>query len=399
MNKTFCVLPWVNITTHPDGSIKPCCVSQDFIRKPNGENYNLGKDSIEEIYNSPDYINIRTKMLNGEEVSGCGQCYAYEKYGGSSNRIIYNNQWRFRTFDNPIAETKIQYFDLRFGNLCNLSCRSCQPDSSSMFAKESSELQSQGMSKFHPIYTDVDDWYESNTFDSNVNGQLDNLLLVYLTGGEPTIIDKNIEIFQRLIDTGNSDKVRLLINSNMTNLKPAFHDMLSKFKAVTFNASIDGYGDMQEYLRYPSKWSQIDSNIKKLVLTSKVTIKPTPVIQTTNLNKIVDLFEYFEIFNREQDRLVMDMMPIILENPSHLNLVHLPTKYKKMCWDRIEEWLNTKCKYQTPAFHNRIQGLKNKCVTIGDQAQLKTYLEYNTLFDRNRNHWLKDINPELYSIL
>ena len=31
---------------------------------------------------------------------------------------------------------KIKYFDLRFGNLCNLSCRSCNPTASSQIAKE-----------------------------------------------------------------------------------------------------------------------------------------------------------------------------------------------------------------------------------------------------------------------
>jgi hypothetical protein len=90
---TYCVLPWVNITVDPDGSIKPCCVSQDFIKKPTGEKFNLGFDKIEDIVNSKDLVEIRQKMLAGEKVAGCSQCYQHEEYGGKSQRLQYNQMF------------------------------------------------------------------------------------------------------------------------------------------------------------------------------------------------------------------------------------------------------------------------------------------------------------------
>ena len=75
MSKTFCVMPWINVSTDPDGTIIPCCISRDVIKKSDGTPYNLGHDKIEDFFNSPDFVNIREKMLKGEKVDGCSQCY------------------------------------------------------------------------------------------------------------------------------------------------------------------------------------------------------------------------------------------------------------------------------------------------------------------------------------
>jgi MoaA/NifB/PqqE/SkfB family radical SAM enzyme len=188
---TYCVLPWVNITVDPDGSIKPCCVSQDFIKKPTGEKFNLGFDKIEDIVNSQDLVEIRQQMLAGEKVAGCSQCYQHEEYGGKSQRLQYNQMFPLKFSQSHVERTDIKYFDLRLGNLCNLNCRSCSPKNSSQFSKEINELHNTNITKFHEILPlTVDTWYESDVFMDNIDGQLKNIKLLYLTGGEPTIIKK-----------------------------------------------------------------------------------------------------------------------------------------------------------------------------------------------------------------
>jgi MoaA/NifB/PqqE/SkfB family radical SAM enzyme len=397
---TYCVLPWVNITVDPDGSIKPCCVSQDFIKKPTGEKFNLGFDKIEDIVNSKDLVDIRQKMLAGEKVAGCSQCYQHEEYGGKSQRLQYNQMFPLKFSQSHVERTDIKYFDLRLGNLCNLNCRSCSPKNSSQFSKEINELHNTNITKFHEILPlTIDTWYESDVFMDNIDSQLKNIKLLYLTGGEPTIIKKNFEILNKLISTGFSKNITVMINSNMTNLNSDFYEILDEFKSVIFFASIDGTGPIQEYLRYPSDWNQIDNNITKLIKRANIKIRPTPVIQTTNLNKIVDLFEYFENFNISANKSIVEMMPIILENPKYLDLLYLPLDYKLMCWERIEKFIKN-CKFQSPLFFNKMEALKNKCLRDSvDLEYLNLYKEYNTILDINRNQKLSDINPELYSIL
>ena len=397
---TYCVLPWVNITVDPDGSIKPCCVSQDFIKKPTGEKFNLGFDKIEDIVNSQDLVEIRQKMLAGERVAGCSQCYQHEEYGGKSQRLQYNQMFPLKFSQSHVERTDIKYFDLRLGNLCNLNCRSCSPKNSSQFSKEINELHNTNITKFHEILPlTIDTWYESDVFMDNIDGQLKNIKLLYLTGGEPTIIKKNFEILNKLISTGFSKNITVMINSNMTNLNSDFYEILDEFKSVIFFASVDGIGPIQEYLRYPSDWNQIDNNITKLIKRANIKIRPTPVIQTTNLNKIVDLFEYFENFNISANKSIVEMMPIVLENPKYLDLLYLPLDYKLMCWERIEKFIKN-CKFQGPLFFNKMKALKNKCLKDSvDLEYLNLYKEYNTILDINRNQKLSDINPELHTIL
>jgi len=397
---TYCVLPWVNITVDPDGSIKPCCVSQDFIKKPTGEKFNLGFDKIEDIVNSQDLVEIRQKMLAGERVAGCSECYQHEEYGGKSQRLQYNQMFPLKFSQSHVERTDIKYFDLRLGNLCNLNCRSCSPKNSSQFSKEINELHNTNITKFHEILPlTIDTWYESDVFMDNIDGQLKNIKLLYLTGGEPTIIKKNFEILNKLISTGFSKNITVMINSNMTNLNSDFYEILDEFKSVIFFASIDGTGPIQEYLRYPSDWNQIDNNITKLIKRANIKIRPTPVIQTTNLNKIVDLFEYFENFNISANKSIVEMMPIVLENPKYLDLLYLPLDYKLLCWERIEKFIKN-CKFQGPLFFNKMKALKNKCLRDSvDLEYLNLYKEYNTILDINRNQKLSDINPELYTIL
>jgi len=172
MSKSFCIMPWNNVSVDPDGSVKPCCISRDYIKKSDGTKFNLGHDKIEDFYNSPDYIEIRQKMLSGETVPGCSQCTQIESYGKESKRIITN-----RRFADQLNQTEttvksdIEYFDLRFGNLCNLKCRSCIPLNSSQLDKQ--VIEHPKLKKFyHNSNYNINDWYETEIFDSNLFSNL-----------------------------------------------------------------------------------------------------------------------------------------------------------------------------------------------------------------------------------
>lgn len=396
-NKSYCILPWMNISVDPDGYVKPCCVSTQ--RLP----YNLGHNTLAEIVNSSEMIQLRQDMIDGVLVSGCNECYQQEKYGGKSLRQIHTDAWKFipsvkLKLDNPTTEISIgvEYFDLRFGNMCNLQCRSCSPDNSSQLAKEFRQLN-------FPVSVqdNINDWYQTDTFIENIKSQLDNIKVLYITGGEPTIIEKNFEILEYLISEGKSQDIILQLNTNLTNIKPRFLDLLSKFKYVILFASIDGIGPVQEYLRYPSKWVQIDKNLRSLLdlKSDNMIIKPTPVIQNVNLSTITDLFEYFEQFNRDADKRLIEIAPIVLNNPSHSDIAYLPLEYKQSHWKKIQDWLAT-ATYQTDELHSIMRQVEQKCNTVlGYDTELAEFKRQTEIFDNHRNTSLQDVNPELYKIL
>lgn len=393
---------WNNVSADPAGNIKPCCISRDIIKKPDGTPYNLGRDKIVDFYNSPDYVEIRKKMLAGETVPGCSQCTQLESYGKQSKRIITNRNWPKVTVQtSTIVEPKIEYFDLRFGNLCNLKCRSCMPLNSSQLDKQTEEHPE--LKKFYrESGFNINDWYETEVFDENLFSNLSNIKFLYITGGEPSLISKNFELLEKLISNGYSKNISLMINSNLTNDKTYFFDLLSEFKHTIFLASIDGYNHVQEYLRYPSDWNQIDKNINKLVNrnSNNIVLKVAPVVQIGNLGNIVDLFEYCENYNRQAGKLVVDIFLNVLENPSYLNLVNLPVEYKIKCWQKIETWVKESCKYQTELFYQQLETIKNKCYTDTDYSkELASFFEFNNIVDNIQQTSLQTVNPELHSLM
>lgn len=401
-NKSFCTMLWNNVSADPAGNIKPCCISRDIIKKPDGTPYNLGRDKIVDFYNSPDYVEIRRKMLAGEIVPGCSQCTQLESYGKQSKRIITNRNWPKAALQkSTVVDPKIEYFDLRFGNLCNLKCRSCIPLNSSQLDKQVDEHPE--LKKFYrESGFNINEWYETEIFDENLTSNLSNIKFLYITGGEPSIIKKNFELLEKLIANGYSKDISLMINSNLTNDKTYFFDLLAEFKNTIFLASIDGYDKTQEYLRYPSNWNQIDKNIQKLVNRNvdNINLKVAPVVQIGNLSTIVDLFEYCEAFNRNSGKLVVEIFLNVLENPNYLNIVNLPQEYKIKCWDKIDAWVKTSCHYQPTLFYEQLETIKNKCFTEVDyRKELDTFFEFNQLVDNIQKTDLKTLNPELYSLI
>lgn len=408
-NKSFCTLPWVNISTHTNGDVRLCCVSDAFVKKENGTNYNLGKDNISDIFNSKHMNQIRQDMLNGNPIMGCQKCYEIDKAGGKSNRTWNNVSWIKKpntlkkvsqTINNMNVDETIEYFDIRFGNLCNLACRSCYPAASSQINKEVISLsETTAINKFHiPVSTDLNDWYQTSMFDQNIGSQMNNIRLYYMNGGEPTIIENNLSILKRMISEGVSKNVTITLNTNMTNTKKDFFDLLPNFHGVRMGLSIDGYGSLQEYIRYPSKWSQVDDNLKKLIslkLTNAL-LRPNPVISKMNLGYIVDLFDYIETMNLNYDA-KLELAPIYLQDPIYLDLKYLPLDYKISCWEKIERWMDT-CKTQPETFFHAMEAIKYKCFEKLDfrYSQTKFY-EFNDILDQNRDQKLKDVNPELDS--
>lgn len=399
-NKSFCSLPWVNLSTDPDGSIKPCCISTEHIRKDDGSLFNLGYDSIESIYNSNHFQSIRKQMTNGDAVKGCEKCYLSEKYSGKSSRISYNEKYNLPYHDLTFKKVAIKYFDLRFGNLCNLKCRSCNPMSSNQIGKEVAELNDNLYSTYNVIpQGDFNDWYKTDIFVQNLDSQISNIRDLYITGGEPSLIEENRKFLKKLIEQGISEQISIKISTNLTNLNKEFYDLLSQFRLVTFFGSIDGYENIQEYLRYPSNWHKIDENVKVIVNQKRFLLIPTPVVQIGNLNKIVDLFDYFETFNEKAKKLVVAIDPLILDYPHYLSIKNLPKHYKMACWMKIENWVNTKCKFQSIDFHTKLLAIKNLCYEDSDNNYIEQFKHITNLLDNHRQQSLKDCNLELYDLI
>ena len=156
--------------------------------------------------------------LQNQKPHACLRCYNEEEKLLGSKRELELVRFGKGTFDmyGPI-EPNFKFIELRLGNLCNVKCRTCNPNSSSQWAPEYNKLQQE--LTFVTKYDKIDaDWTKSDEFWDELLDSSKDLELIYINGGEPTLVEKHWDYLERLIDRGLHKQVKLWYSINMTNV-------------------------------------------------------------------------------------------------------------------------------------------------------------------------------------
>jgi uncharacterized Fe-S cluster-containing radical SAM superfamily protein len=277
-NKSFCIFPFIELQTNYDHTTV-CCRSMKPI---------TFFSSLVDYKTDPNYNNIRQQMLAGKMLpEHCAVCYRYESMGITSARQQETIEWANRlNLDTLIDLDKIikpVYYEIRANNKCNLACRMCNPEDSSKVKKLHEYLE----------------WIPRNT-QSQKNSQgfdivdLDLVHKLYVSGGEPTIMTELYEFLEKCITLNRLD-FEILINTNGTKLTNRFRSLIKHFKNLQFVLSLDGYGELNDFIRPPSQWSKVIDNWKYLISQGhKVSVNTT--VSIYNINKLDELFNYIDSF-------------------------------------------------------------------------------------------------------
>jgi radical SAM protein with 4Fe4S-binding SPASM domain len=261
-SKSFCLIPWIHLHVMPDSSVIPCCVA------PYDDIFgDLKKQSIEEIWNSPRYQELRKAMLNGEKSSSCKHCYDVEATGFPSMR---NTIWsRFHHHIHVVEKTSpqgnlpeinLKYIDVRFSNLCNFKCLGCSPALSSAWFDDHQKLFNYSSEKTRVLNV-ADD---APVFWKQLKSMIPDAEEIYFGGGEPLITKEHFEVLQLLIESKRTD-VKLSYNTNLSTLTYGrwnLAELWDKFNRVLLGISIDDMGPRAEYFRHGTKWENIVTNLR-----------------------------------------------------------------------------------------------------------------------------------------
>jgi len=267
---TFCMLPWMHMHAFPDGRAYPCCLSDYW--HPVGD---LRKNTMAEVWNQDAYRTMRSNMLQDKPCKECTKCYEQERHGAFSMRNDSN-----RNYGHLIKETnnthedgthpefKIRYWDVRFSNLCNFSCRSCGPIFSSNWYNDHVKLYNRkpdvlGRDMARVEYTTGDE----DDMIAQMMPHVPYLEQVYFAGGEPLIMKEHYFLLEKLIEAGKTD-IRLQYNTNFSELhfkdKHVF-EYWKHFKNVSVGASLDGMGAQAELIRKGTDWQQTVENRERMM--------------------------------------------------------------------------------------------------------------------------------------
>jgi radical SAM protein with 4Fe4S-binding SPASM domain len=385
-SKTFCIYPWIHLHAYPTGEAYPCCHAEMGV----GQVGNCREQSLDQIWQGDAMQQLRNDMLNERENSACTRCYEQEAAGFFSGRRSANKHHGHhvkRIEKNPFELT---YWDIRFSNLCNLSCRSCGHIFSSSWYQDQVKLAGAEWAKKHRVLnfagrTETDIWEQ-------LLPHIDTVEQIYFAGGEPLMMEEHYLILEELERRGRFD-VRLIYNTNFTHvrLKNRYvFDYWRQFKSVSVGASLDAMGPRAEYIRHGTAWDTVERNREHMLRECpNVDFYISPTLSIMNALHLPDFHR--EWVEKELIR-AQDLNVNILQDPAHFRIDIAPREYKQ----RIEE------SYQAHLDWLRPQDQLNRA-TVGFESAIKfMWATDNThLIDTfwRRTHELDTIRNESWRLV
>lgn len=194
---------------------------------------------------NPNLNEVRQSFLANEKPNQCNNCWRREDAGQPSRRSD-GTQWYV---DNGYDNTTVELISVDYwvGNLCNLKCVMCGPESSTAWQTEEDPKR-------------VINQYHRNQVWKSLD--LSKLRLVHFTGGEPLLSEDHVEFLQAIPD---KKQVTVNYNTNGTVMPSAeLIALWSEFHLVQIDFSIDDIGERFEYIRFPAKWNEVVDTMDRI---------------------------------------------------------------------------------------------------------------------------------------
>ena len=389
---TFCMIPWIHMHGFPDGRAYPCCLGE--MDHPIG---NFKQNTMEEVWNDDAYKTMRTNMLAEKSCKECTKCYEQEASGFVSMRNSSNKNFgqHIALVDNTLADGtvedfKLRYYDVRFSNLCNFSCRTCGSLFSSSWYTEETKLFGK---RNHPQIM-----FAGRTEDDMWEQMLQHIPYldqIYFAGGEPLIMEEHYRILKELVRQERFD-VKLIYNTNFSRLNLKNEDVLDYWKLfnnVSVGASLDDSYIRGEYIRKGTKWDETVRNRERMIeKCPNVDFYISSTVSIFNLLHVTD-------YHREWVELGLlkpaDWNINILQGPDRDRIDVLPQHYKDLARAKINEHI----KWLEPHDHLKraVTGYESM-INFMDQDDkshlLKEFFRVNDMTDAYRDEKFEGVFPE-----
>jgi sulfatase maturation enzyme AslB (radical SAM superfamily) len=392
-SKTFCIYPWIHLHAYPTGEAYPCCHAE---MKP-GVVGNCREKTLAEIWVDTPMQKLRADMLSETPNSACQRCYEQEESGFFSGRRSANKHHGHQIKKLETNPFEMTYWDIRFSNLCNLSCRSCGHIFSSSWYQDQAKLAGGDWKEKNKVLnyagrTELDMWEQ-------LEPHLDYVEQIYFAGGEPLLMEEHYRILDELVKRERFD-VRLIYNTNFTHTdlkgKSVF-EYWKLFDSVAVGASLDGMGAYAEYIRKGTDWHQVLTNRSEMLrVCPDVDFYISPTLSIMNAMHLPTFHRVWTDCGFIQ---AQDCNINILQDPAHFRIDIAPADYKEKIQERYNlhlEWLRPldKLNRATVGYESAI----NFMTATDNSHLLPKFWDKTEQLDAIRNENILDVIPELKAL-
>ncbi len=447
ISKTFCILPWIHLSTRPNGHMRVCCTANassagatndkkyggeiGILKEDDHKPSNLGIHDLTTAWNNQYMKSTRLHMLKGEIPVQCQKCFDEETAGHRSKRIWETAYWSKRVdIDQLIKDTnedgsvppKIYYLDLRLGTKCNLKCIMCSPHDSHMWRPD--------WNKLHPQIKNESlkqlccweegsgnggsyEWHKNNPiFWKQLYEQIPHIKQLYFAGGEALVIKEHYSLLKEIIKRGYAKNIQLRYNSNGVYVPDRLLELWNEFHDVRYHFSMDSIEGMNDYIRFPPTWDKVIANLHKLDNTpDNIEVTLACAVQMLNFYYIPDFIKWKIKMNFKK----VNLWPLgaglinyhLVYHPAFLNIKVFPKSFKEKISEKYSEfyvWLlenyrNDKEFVDSDFGIKRLIGMISFMNSDDWSNRMPEFKEYITLMDNIRGTDFKKTFPEMKELL
>ena len=343
-SSTYCTISHLGMALQNQSDFCSCNVNKASWQNSKREVMYVHSHPIKTVFKSHTRKIISTALDYNIKHPSCQVCWNLEETGAVSPRQTYNNMFGNVT---PLPDQP-RVLVIKPGNTCNYACRMCNPVTSSSWYSDGYELEKANLTS-SSWYSDNNSSQASNitfneytkTFETIRNSfnrdniefwntlkqWIANLVYINIFGGEPFLIPAMFDLLEHGVNIGASKNITIGIHTNASILNQRYLEILSHYKKVSFQVSIDSTNLAQlEYIRHRSNYDTVIENSKKFKELTKVysnidmgitnTITPLNVFYIDKTNK-----ELTELFN-------LPVSTNIVTTPEY-DIRHLPMPVKQ----------------------------------------------------------------------
>jgi sulfatase maturation enzyme AslB (radical SAM superfamily) len=344
------------------GEYMPCCRFQGKPRDP------VMLVPMNEYRGSATFLELKNTMEKDWH-PGCIRCERDEKLGKESQREFFNKILSG-------AKNQIESLELSFSNSCNLTCRMCDPSSSSSWnsmLKKNVSLKSY-CSEAPQVSEDLFQTVLSQIDFSKIR------FLKYL-GGEPFLTKEINSLFSFLEEASLISNIDFSCVTNGSVFPTDLVGSLRRFRHVEINISVDGTEILCDYIRSGASWNAVYENI----------LKWREFKRETGANiKLFTTVQAYNIHNVQEISLVAQELGLthnyhFLRNPNFLSLRALPPEYIRLI--RPEEMKRN---------HRLLPLYRELTSTPFEPSLFSEFQKFTLLFDKIKKVEISKTIPELF---
>ena len=419
MSKTACIVPWSTLVLGPDGRASFCCDVPAPLTV-GGRLGSLYQDSLDDLWNADELVQVRTAMARGEKPATCSVCWQREAAGGISRRL--QNNTVYRQLGGGLAvealpqvgaatayrlDRRPDWFILELGNVCNLKCRSCSPLFSSRIAADpthsawAADLPPPPPStapvgrpqrlRLTPENTPA--WFEDvDAMADMIASGADGNAILSLIGGEPFLIEGTWRLLDALVARGVAPRLSVGVSSNGQQRCERLAELAPRFRLFNLSLSIDAHGKLYEYLRHGASWSRLIENLAWFRQVPNVDLSAVPTLQNGN---VLDMVRLLRFLDEHELRLAYN----VLTWPARLRPTTLPASVRRIAAARLRRYLDAECR---PANLAVVRGYCEILEEAGDDFDGEIFGEFMTFtndLDAGRGESLANAAPELVALV